>query len=78
MSARYIGQRVIVYDAKGHYDCRGKIVGTHKIVGGDSIFDVDPDGDDGSMSKRICGIPACRLRSAGPVPIDPIHFKDYA
>lgn len=77
MSARYHGQRVIVYDKQGRYEFRGKIMGTHKIVGGDSIFDVQPDGY-GTLARRVCCIASSRLRSAGPESSEPIHVKDWA
>ena len=72
---RYHGQRVIVYDAKGRYECRGVIVGRHKVVAGDTIYDVQPDQAE-SMAKRICGIPASQLRSAQPESAEPQNVMD--
>ena len=60
---RYHGQRVIVYDAKGGYECRGFIVGIHRC--NPPVYDVQPDGG-GTMAKRKCGIHAAQLRSAQP------------
>jgi hypothetical protein len=70
---RYHGQRVIVYDAKGGYENRGFIVGIHRC--NPPFYDVQPEGG-GTMAKRMCGIPADRLRSAGTEPTGPIFVDD--
>lgn len=79
------GDEVMVSDDKGNYEFRGKVVGRHKIVGGDYIFDVQPNRAE-SMSRRICGIPSSRLRGVSkpilayerrPTPA-PKHVLDHA
>ncbi len=61
------GDRVTVYDRHGNVECRGKIAGRHQIVGGDTIYDIQPDREF-SMTARKCGIPAARIRRAGAPP----------
>ena len=82
---RQHGDEVMVFDSKGNYELRGVIVGRHKIVGGDYIFDIQPNRQE-SLSKRLCGVPESRLRSVsrpikayerGPL-TDPKHVLDEA
>jgi hypothetical protein len=72
---RYHGQRVIVYDAKGHYECRGVIVGVHRC--NPPFYDVQPDRAE-SMATRMCGIPSRQLRSAQEESDEPQHIRDEA
>ena len=72
---RYHGQRVIVYDAKGRYECRGVIVGIHRS--NPPIYDVQPDRAE-SMARRMCGIPANQLRSAQAESAEPQHVMEEA
>ncbi len=58
---------VTVYDRNGNMECRGKIKGVHQIVGGSIIYDIDPDYEL-SLSARLCGIAASRVRRAYSVP----------
>lgn len=53
-----------MYDARGNFELRGTIVGRHKVVGGDCVYDVQPR-HRGSLTSRVCGIPGSRLRSVG-------------
>jgi hypothetical protein len=54
------GDEVLVFDAKGNYECRGVIVGVHRCE--PPIYDVQPNRAE-SLAKRMCGIPASQLRS---------------
>lgn len=57
---RHHGDEVLVYDAKGNYACRGKIVGVHRCD--PAVYDVEPR-DSRSLSERLHSIPESRLRS---------------
>jgi hypothetical protein len=70
---RYHGQRVIVYDAKGNYECRGVIVGINRS--NPPVYDVQPDRAE-SMAKRICGIPASQLRNVEAESAEPQHVME--
>lgn len=54
------GDQVLVYDAKGNYECRGAIVGVYACD--PPQFDVQPSRSE-SRAKRLCGIPEGRLQS---------------
>ncbi len=80
-----IGDNVIVSDGRGHVECRGIIMGCHQIVGGDVQYDVQPY-KEWSLSHRICGIPACRVKLAKNLPYEgrrfasndnPVHILDH-
>jgi hypothetical protein len=79
---RHHGDEVMVFDAKGNYECRGRIVGVHRCH--PPIYDVQPNKEE-SMARRMCGIPAAQLRSVGkPIlayerkrePTAPVHVDD--
>ena len=55
-----IGDEVLVFDGQGNYELRGRIVG--RYAGGVNLYDVQPNRAE-SLSKRLCGIPASRLRT---------------
>jgi hypothetical protein len=59
---RHHGDEVLVFDAKGNYECRGVIVGVHRCE--PPHYDIQPNRQE-SLSRRICGIPESRLRSVG-------------
>jgi len=59
---RHHGEEVMVFDAKGNYECRGRIVGVHRCD--PAFYDVQPNRAE-SLSKRLCSIPPDRLRSVG-------------
>jgi hypothetical protein len=80
---RHHGDEVMVFDAKGNYECRGRIVGVHRCE--PPIYDVQPNKEE-SMARRMCSIPESRLRSVskpilayerGPLP-KPVHVLDDA
>jgi hypothetical protein len=77
------GTDVLVFDAKGHYECRGVIVGVHRCS--PPVYDVQIRNTQ-SLSFRRCGIPEAQLRSIGnpilayergPMP-EPKHVLDEA
>lgn len=82
---RNIGDEVMVSDRHGNYEFRGVIVGRHMIVGGDAIYDVQPNRTK-DLPQRKVGIPGTQLRSLGrqilayerKVPGTPMHILDHA
>lgn len=69
------GDYVTVYDCHGRVQNRGNIAGiTHSNP---PFFDIDPR-NELSMSHRVCGVPASRIRKAYSIPIDsePKRIKD--
>lgn len=56
------GDQVIVMDRRGQEECRGVIVGVHRIV--PPHYDIQPFREQ-SMTGRVCGIPESRLRAYG-------------
>jgi hypothetical protein len=82
-SLRHHGDEVMVFDVKGNYELRGKIVGVNRCE--PPIYDVQPDRAE-SLAKRICGIPESRLRSVSrpiraykrKLPGEPKHIFDEA
>lgn len=56
------GSEVLVFDARGNYAARGRVVGVHRCV--PAVYDIQPDRE-ASLSKRLCGIPEARLRAVG-------------
>ncbi len=77
------GQEVVVFDRKGEYEGRGKVVGIAMTRDG-MRYDVQPDRAE-SLARRICGIPEAQLRRASkPVlaydrrEVNPQHIKDEA
>jgi len=80
---RHHCDEVMVFDAKGSYECRGVIIGVHRAEY--PFYDVLPRGEK-SYSKAMLCIPDSRLRSVGkpilayergPV-LKPIHVLDDA
>ena len=82
---RHHGDEVMVFDAKGNYEVRGKIVGRCQVVGGEYYYDVQPNREE-SLASRICGLPETRLRSVSKpilayerkIPGEPVHILDEA
>lgn len=76
------GQEVMVFDARGNYQFRGKVVGVHRC--NPAYYDVQPNRQE-SLASRACGIPADRVRAVGkPIlayerrEVNPKHIKDDA
>ncbi len=82
---RHHGDEVMVFDSKGKYEFRGRIVGRSQAVGGDYFYDVQPNREE-SLARRVCGIPENRLRSVRrpiiayerKIPGEPKHILDEA
>lgn len=80
---RHHGDEVMVFDTKGQYELRGRIVGVHRAE--PPFYDVLPRGEK-SLAKARWAIPEARLRSVGeailayegaPSP-EPKHILDEA
>lgn len=56
------GQEVMVFDTRGNYELRGKIMGVHRC--NPWQYDVQPNRAE-SLAKRVCGIPHDQLRPVG-------------
>lgn len=56
------GQEVMVFDHRGNYEGRGKVVGVHRC--NPWQYDIQPRGES-SLSKRQCGIHHDRIRPIG-------------
>lgn len=76
------GQEVAVFDRKGEYECRGKVVGIHRC--NPTMYDVQPNREE-SLARRVCGIPESQLRPVSKpilayerMEINPQRIKDEA
>lgn len=56
------GQEVVVFDARGNYEFRGRVMGVHRC--NPTFYDVQPNREE-SLARRVCGIPEHRLRPIG-------------
>lgn len=81
-SAFHHGQEVLVYDHRGNYEFRGKVMGVHRC--NPYQYDVQPNQAE-SLARRVCGIPEGRLRAVGrPIlayekqEVKPKHVLDEA
>lgn len=72
----YHGDFVTVYDRNGNVECRGKIVGI--TMSNPQYYDIAPC-QEFSMARRMCSIPASRVRKAysQPVLAEPMHVLDH-
>ena len=78
-----IGEDVVVFDERGNYECRGKVVGRYACAV--PLFDVQPHRSE-SLAKRIHAIPEHQLRRVSrevrayePKPVVvPVHILDEA
>ncbi|MBP3955437.1 hypothetical protein J8F10_09100 [Gemmata sp. G18] len=76
------GQEVMVLDARGNYECRGRVMGVHRC--NPTIYDVQPLESDRLAARKI-GIPERQVQAV-PAPIlayerrddQPKHIKDEA
>jgi len=78
----HYGQEVMVFDRKGKYVSRGKVMGIHRC--NPTVYDIQPAREE-SLAKRLCGMSETQLRPVGKPVLayerrenSPMHIMDEA